>query len=72
MRREKEGLDAALAERAREAEEIESEMLALREDPAERERKRAQQQKKLAELRSLLEQQVSPWLSPPSITTISL
>ncbi len=58
LRREREGLDAIMQERAREAAEIEQSIEQLRDNPAERERRRAQQQKKHAELRSYLEQQV--------------
>ena len=58
LRREREGLDAIMQERAREAAEIEESIEQLRDNPAERERRRAQQQKKHAELRSFLEQQV--------------
>ncbi len=54
MRREKDALEAVLAERAREAHEIEAEMAGLRDDPAERERRKAASQKRLAELRSAL------------------
>lgn len=62
LRREKEGLEAALAERAAEAAEIEAAIEALRDNPADRERRRAQLQKRLAELRSEFEQQVPLYL----------
>jgi predicted nuclease with TOPRIM domain len=58
LRREKEGLEAALQERAKEHSEIEEAIELLRDNPAERERRRAQQQQKVAELKSLLEEQV--------------
>lgn len=57
LRREKEDVEATLAERGAEARTIEQAMEELRDNPAERERKKVAQTQRLAELRAQLAEQ---------------
>jgi chromosome segregation ATPase len=52
LRREKEDLEAVLSEREKEQRDIEAEVELLHDNPAERERRRCDSQKRIAELRS--------------------